>query len=104
MDLHCERFGYDFSVTSLPNFKNLYKQINVCLKNEAKNRKLIVGTLVFNALIISSVRLDKEYEPEVGISTYLFNPSANTKMFISRHSISDANLIIEQEKMHFNYH
>lgn len=104
MDLHYERFGYDFSVTSLPNFKNLYKQINVCLKNEAKSRKLIVGTLVFNALIVSSLRLDKEYDPEVGVSTYLFNPSANTKIYISKRNISEANLVIKQENMHFNFH
>lgn len=52
------------------NMGNKYKTINVVAKFEDKSQKLIIGSLVFNTLMISSLRLDNYTEPEVVASTY----------------------------------
>lgn len=69
MDFHHERFGSEFMQSSMPNVNNRYKKVNIVNKYEEKSRKLIIGTLVFNALIILSLQLDITTEPEVGPST-----------------------------------
>lgn len=61
---------------STPNFTNKYEGMKVVSKIEDWSRKLIIGTMVFNALVTSSLRLGKDNTvPEVGASTYDFDPS-----------------------------
>ncbi|KAI9253705.1 hypothetical protein EDC94DRAFT_651242 [Helicostylum pulchrum] len=69
VDFHHERFGSEFMQSSMPNVNNRYKKVKIVNKYEEKSRKLIIGTLVFNALIILSLQLDITTEPEVGPST-----------------------------------
>jgi hypothetical protein len=69
---------------------NKYKyEINTLSKIEDRSRKLIIGTKVFIALVISSKRLDTD-STSVGPSTYSFTPSSQTKRYVSRKSIERA--------------
>ncbi|KAI7900882.1 uncharacterized protein BX663DRAFT_438374, partial [Cokeromyces recurvatus] len=77
VDLHYERFGSRFSISSIPSKNNKYNGINIISKAEDKSRKLLIGTFVFNGLVTSSIRLDKDFSPEVGASTFLFSPTNN---------------------------
>lgn len=98
IDAHHERFSSSFMISSLPIVRNKYRKINATMKIEEKSRKLVIGTLVFNALVTSSIRLDQEgLQPEVGASTYSFTPSRSTKIYISRKSKAAANETIEEE-------
>jgi hypothetical protein len=91
MDAHYERFGTKFMDDSTPDFTNKYEGINVVSKIEDRSRKLIIGTMVFNALVTSSLRLDKDNAvPEVGASTYEFTPSKETSLYISLRSMKAA--------------
>lgn len=59
--------------------------------------------MVFNALIVSSIRLDlPNVQPEVGASTFNFTPTPETKIFISRKSMADANKAVVDESTVFN--
>jgi hypothetical protein len=82
IDPHHERFGARFMIGTTPSLKNLYKD---------NSKKLIIGTHVFNALITSSIRVDRTFDPELGPSTFLFTPSTETKVYISSLNIEQAN-------------
>jgi hypothetical protein len=91
IDPHHERFGSKFMVNSIPSLFNKYRyQLNVLSKIEQRSKKLIIGSNVFNALVISSKRLDTNSEPEVGPSTYSFTPSNNTRLYLSSEMVKRA--------------
>lgn len=105
LDRHYERFGgAKFEQSSLPLLKNKYEKINIVKLRDDNSTKLIIGTFVFNALVTSSLRLDKDNcEPEVGSSTYSFTPSYSTKVYISNRSVTAANRTINQRSQFIDF-
>lgn len=79
--------------SSLPNFTSQYpNRLSIGLMSYDNSRKLTIGTNAFNALVISSIRLDDSKTPsEVGASTKHFTPSSNSRIFLSTSSIEKAN-------------
>lgn len=59
---------------------------------------------MFNALIISSLRLDNNTEPEVGASTYSFTATPSTKIYVSRKNIEKANTSLKKKLVYVNQH
>lgn len=104
VDAHHERLGSKFMQTSMPNKGNKYKRRNVIVKLEDNSRKLIIGSLVFNAIIISSLRLDNNTKPEVGASNYSFTATPSTRIYVSRKNIEKANTSLKKKLVYFNQH
>ncbi|KAL9550810.1 hypothetical protein MBANPS3_004554 [Mucor bainieri] len=104
IDPHHERFGSPFMVSSLPTLSHRYQKISVVNKVEDKSKKLIIGTLVFNVLITSSIRLDTKFPAEVGASTFNFAPSKRTQLFLSSRSIEAANRAIAEKQQTYGMH
>lgn len=101
VDIHRECLGSESMQSSLPNLDDTYLKVDLIIKYEEKSRKRIIGTLVINALIISSLRLDCIMEPEVGPSTYSFTPATSTRIFISKESIKNLTLTMNKEDTYF---
>lgn len=104
VDLHYERFGSRFNISSIPSKNNIYNGINIISKAEDKSRKLLIGTFVFNGLVASSVRLDKDFSAEIGASTFLLSLKNNTKVYIALRSIELANKTINEKLETANGH
>jgi hypothetical protein len=65
-DPYHERFGSKFMIASNPTLFNRYEyKVNIISKIEDQSSKLIIGTNVFNALVISQAD-DTETENVVG--------------------------------------
>lgn len=96
-DPYYERFlnGKAAAMTTLPPQNNLrYSDVFVTLKKEDNSRKLIISTKSMNALVTSSIKIDREVEPEVESSTLKFTPSTDTNIFILSSQIDAANDIL----------
>ncbi|KAI9263008.1 hypothetical protein EDC94DRAFT_608046 [Helicostylum pulchrum] len=104
LDPHYEKFGLMYMVGSGPSLNNKYNGINIISKVEDRSKKLLISTLVFNALVTSSLRLDHNYLPEVGASTFLFSPTKDTKLYLSSRSIEQANKTIGEKLELANLH
>ncbi|GAA5796574.1 hypothetical protein HPULCUR_001947 [Helicostylum pulchrum] len=74
IDIHHERFsGNNYSNTTIPTPDNLYSsQLNITTRYQDSLRKLMICTKTFNALVVSSIRLDIKTESELGPSTLNF--------------------------------
>lgn len=78
---------------------NLLKIVSV--KDDNSN-KLKLGSQTMNALVVSSVRIDKEMMPEVGPSTHQFHVSRNSKLYLSQSSIALAKKVLEFKNLPVN--
>ncbi|GAA5815899.1 hypothetical protein MFLAVUS_009418 [Mucor flavus] len=72
------------------------------LKMKIKVENLLLGLWFLNALVISSLRLDNNTEPEVGASTYSFAATPSTRIYISKKNIEKANASVDKEQVYFN--
>lgn len=91
-------------VGSCPSMNNKYNNVNIMSKVEDKSKKLLIGTLVFNGLVTSSMRLYQIYPTEVGTSTFLFSPAKETKVYVSSGSIEQVSRTISQKLEITNSH
>ncbi|ORE08786.1 hypothetical protein BCV72DRAFT_322855, partial [Rhizopus microsporus var. microsporus] len=101
---HYERFGSRYMVGSCPSMNNKYNNVNTMSKVEDKSKKLLIGTLVFNGLVTSSIRLYQIHPTEVGTSTFLFSPTKETKVYVSSGSTEQVNRTISQKLEITNSH
>lgn len=65
---------------------------------EDKSQKLLISSLVFNALIMSSIPIDIKLPSEVGASTFNFKPSKETRLYLSSRSIKYSNATITEKR------
>ncbi|KAI8060875.1 hypothetical protein BC940DRAFT_337241 [Gongronella butleri] len=107
VDAHRETFGKQkdgVQSTSLPPpIKKLYTNVWPMTLYRADGPKLVIGTLVSNALVTSSMRLDIKQQPSVGGMTNNFlldaiNSSLSTKIFIDRDCLKDALALVDGTK------
>lgn len=87
-----------------PSLNNRYSNVNVISKVEDISKKLVIDILVFNALVTSSIRVDKIHLPEVGASRFLFSPAKETKVYLSSRSIEQANKTVNERLKIANTH
>lgn len=97
IDPHYERFQNTYTSTLPDEHTSLYDDICFCNVDEDNSHKLIIGTCTFCSLITSSVRLDGDFKPEVGPSTFNFKPSGSTRIFLSNYSIERVARILEDQ-------
>ncbi|CEP09839.1 hypothetical protein, partial, partial [Parasitella parasitica] len=104
IDSHYERFSIKKNMllpNSLPSNNTRYK--NVCLTTirDSDGVKLLVGTKVFNGLVTSSTRIDKELLPEVGPTTSNFvlnkEDARMIEIYIEETAWYDAKKLAEDE-------
>ncbi|CAO3687176.1 hypothetical protein G6F70_009115 [Rhizopus microsporus] len=104
IDSHYERFNMKKNMlppTSLPPNNTRYQ--NVCLTTirDSDGVKLLVGTKVFNGLVTSSIRIDKELFPEVGPTTSNFvldnEYARKVEIYIEETAWYDAKKLAEDE-------
>ncbi|KAG2203013.1 hypothetical protein INT47_013229 [Mucor saturninus] len=102
LDVHYERFSPQDQV-STPTVNSTYKNLlSTVIMNHDSSRKLVIGTTKFNALVVSSIRLDGAFKPEVGASTFSFFPSGKTKVFVSEDSMKKAGRILADKRPHLD--
>ncbi|KAG0009181.1 hypothetical protein BGZ81_003593, partial [Podila clonocystis] len=91
VDIHREPFvvqkGQPVTTSLPPSIKTPYKKVWPVTVPTIEGKRLIIGTKSFDALITSSLRLDKAVEPSIGASTPSFvltdtGHSLATKIFI----------------------
>ncbi|KAI8635752.1 hypothetical protein BD408DRAFT_377804 [Parasitella parasitica] len=104
IDSHYERFNIKknmFPPNSLPLNNARYK--NLCLKTvrDPDGVKLLVGTKVFNGLVTSSTRIDRDLLPEVGPTTSNFvlngEDAGMIEIYIDETAWYDAKKLAEDE-------
>lgn len=104
VDSHFERFNMKknmFPPSSLPPTNCRYK--NVCLTTikDSDGVKLVVGTKVFDGLVASSIRVDKELLPEVGPTTSNFlldkDDAKMVEIYVEETAWLEAKAIAENE-------
>ncbi|KAL9559536.1 hypothetical protein MBANPS3_000362 [Mucor bainieri] len=66
LDTHAERFNPRSN--SIPDGQELYETLSICNMANDNSHKLVIGTNTFTALITSSIRLDRDCDPELGPS------------------------------------
>jgi predicted RNA-binding Zn-ribbon protein involved in translation (DUF1610 family) len=91
VDIHREPFvvqkGHPATTSLPPSIKTPYKKVWPVTLPTIEGKRLIIGTKSFDALITSSLRLDKVVEPSIGASTPSFvlsdtSSSLATKIFL----------------------
>ncbi|KAI7895302.1 uncharacterized protein EV154DRAFT_548288 [Mucor mucedo] len=79
-------------------YLDLQNLLSTVIMNNDSSRKLVIGTTKFNALVVSSIRLDGAIKPEVGPSTFSFFPSGKTKVYVSEDSAKKASRILADKR------
>lgn len=105
LDSHRESFRVKLdttSPTSLPPHKCYYANVWPTTLLDADGKKLLVGSKTFNALITSSLRIDKELEPDVGATTSRFvlenhQESLETHIYLKESAWDAAKKLAHQE-------
>ncbi|KAI8136955.1 hypothetical protein BJV82DRAFT_526121, partial [Fennellomyces sp. T-0311] len=104
VDPHCEAFGKlknTIRDTSLPPpIPTFHSNVWPTAIHSRDGKKLVVGTLVSNGLVTSSMRLDKKLAPSVGAVTTHFSlnsleDSLATQIFLDQESLSAAMKMID---------
>ncbi|KAI8061565.1 hypothetical protein BC940DRAFT_279576 [Gongronella butleri] len=102
IDVHREHFGVvkgHMIKTSLPPPTPIrYPDVWPTTLATADGPKLIIGTQAMNALVASSMRLDRREAPSVGASTHSFTLEAHadalaTRIFIDKESMDQATIL-----------
>jgi hypothetical protein len=97
IDIHRERFGLikgEPMSTSLPPEHNHYKNIIVKIKGHIEGSKLSIVTYTLNALVTSSIRIDKQVDPCIGAIINSFDLSnsqgESASIFLDQKSVDKA--------------
>ncbi|SAM07889.1 hypothetical protein [Absidia glauca] len=109
MDSHNETFKASKNktpISSLPPKVCRYRNVWPTTLTDVDGMKLVLGTKTFNALVTSSLRLDKHFEPEIGPGTCHFVlendlQSLNTKIFIKEEAWKAAKVLAENKSANF---
>ncbi|KAI9303561.1 hypothetical protein BJ944DRAFT_289301 [Cunninghamella echinulata] len=108
VDDHREPFGIkkqdSTADTSLPPpFKTKYSNVWPVTLDIREGKKLMIGTETFNALITSSMRLDKRLKPSIGAITMNFTllqkkDSESCSVYLDKESVEKAMMLAKNEQ------